>query len=94
MGTQPSLNMHFANLRMSKPVEKFHKSLFEPGSKISNAPENNSAVVSVIPLELERELKEDYIKVGERKVGVGIQQLTRSCALFRMVSCTLRDLKN
>lgn len=39
-----------------------------PGSKISNASENDSFEISFIHLELRREHKEDYKKVGESKV--------------------------
>ena len=43
-----------------------------PRSKISDAPEINSFMVCFLYLELRREHEEDYRKVGESKVGVGI----------------------
>lgn len=55
-------------------------SLFEqdwqhtPGSKISNAPKNNSFVASFMPLKLRRDCMEDYIRMGESKIGIGLQQ--------------------
>lgn len=42
------------------------------GSKISNALENNSFAFSFMHLELRKEFKEDYTKVGESKVGIGL----------------------
>ena len=68
---------------MSKPVENFYKSSFEfiwaklrtlQGSKISNAPEKDSFAISDTHLELGRERREDYMKVGERKVGVASEE--------------------
>ena len=41
-----------------------------PGSKISNALENDNFAVCVIDLKLRRESKEGYMKVGESKVGL------------------------
>ena len=44
------------------------------GAGFSNAPENNSFIASFIHLgRLGREGKEDYMKVGESKVGIGLQ---------------------
>lgn len=43
-----------------------------PGTKISNAQENGSFAVSFIHLELRRECK-GYMKVGEGKEGIGLQ---------------------
>ena len=40
-----------------------------PGSKMSNAPENDSFAVSFIHVELRRDCKRDYVKVGESNVG-------------------------
>ena len=40
-----------------------------PGSKISNALENDSFAVAFLYLEL-KECKEDHMKVGESKVGI------------------------
>lgn len=36
------------------------------GNKILNVLENDSFAVSIIPLELRRECKKDYMKVGEK----------------------------
>lgn len=38
-----------------------------PGSKISSDLENDCFAVSFIPMELRREHKEDYIRVGKSK---------------------------
>ena len=43
------------------------------GSKISNAPENNSSAASFMHLELRREGKKDYMAVGESKAGIELQ---------------------
>lgn len=40
------------------------------GSKISNVLENGSFAVSFMSLELRKECKEDYMKVGEKQ-GIG-----------------------
>ena len=57
----------------------FPKILFEakwrhrPGSKISNAQENNVFATSFIRFRLRRKFKGVYVEVGERKVGLGRQ---------------------
>ena len=43
------------------------------GSKISIAPESNSFADSFMHLNLRREYKEDYMEVGESKLGIGLQ---------------------
>lgn len=43
-----------------------------PGSNISNALKNDSYAVSFIHLEL-KGCKEAYVKAGESKVGIGLQ---------------------
>lgn len=42
------------------------------GSKTSNAPENASFAASFMHLELRRQCKEDYMRVGESKAGTGL----------------------
>lgn len=53
---------------MSKPIENFYKSLNQtgnmPGSNILNVPENDSFTILYT-----FEMKEDYVNVGESKVG-------------------------
>lgn len=51
------------------------------GSKISNAPETESLAVSFTHLKLRREHEEDYMKVGESKVGIGLQGSYIMCSL-------------
>lgn len=43
------------------------------GSEISDAPENQSLAVFMMHLTLRRKTKEEDVKVGETKVGVGVQ---------------------
>lgn len=42
-----------------------------PGSKISNAPPNNSFATSFLHLKLRRGHKEDYMETGKSKAGIG-----------------------
>ena len=44
-----------------------------PGSRISDALENNICAVSFLHLKLRRGGKEDYMEVGENKAGIGLQ---------------------
>ena len=43
------------------------------GSKIPNVPEHNSLQFPFMNLELRREGEEEYMQVGESKVGTGLQ---------------------
>lgn len=44
------------------------------GSKLLSTVENNSCTVSFMHLRLRRKCKEDYVKVGGSKVGIGLQE--------------------
>ena len=43
-----------------------------PQGKTSDAPEKDSFAVSFVHLKLRQEPKEDYMKVGESKVRIGL----------------------
>ena len=65
--------------KMSKPVRNLYKNLSEPNwgsmpkTKISNAAENDSCSFFYAFLELRSECTEEYLKVGESKVGIVLQ---------------------
>lgn len=59
-----------------------------PGSKLSNAPENDSFVVSFISLELRREYRKDYMKVGQSRQGLGYRTINKiTCFLEGSHAC-------
>lgn len=59
-----------------------------PGNKLSNAPENDSFVVSFIPLELRREYRKDYMKVGQSRQGLGYRTVNKiTCFLEGSHTC-------
>lgn len=64
---------------MYKPVANFYKSIFEPklmtvaGKQDLRWSREYSSAVSFMHLKLRRERKEDYTKLGESKVEIGVQ---------------------
>ena len=50
------------------------------GSKISNAPENNSFALSFMHLKLRREFKEGYSKMGESEEGLCLKMMEIMCS--------------
>lgn len=52
-----------------------------PGSQILNGLEKDSCAVSFIHLELRRDYKAGYMKVGESKVSIRLQDTCRGCML-------------
>lgn len=43
------------------------------GNRVSNAPKNNGFITSFMHLKLSREHKKHYMKVGENKMGIALQ---------------------
>lgn len=60
-----------------------------PSSKISRTPENDSFAVSLIHLELRKESVEDYMKVGESKVAIGLQNSEQDDRTADRIPCSL-----
>lgn len=54
---------------MSRLMENFYEFFETNWPQISDAPENASFAISFIHLELKRECKENYMKVGEQSTG-------------------------
>ena len=70
-------------VRTSKPVENFCRNLFEPNRLCLEARSQQNEKncfselqfeVSFMLLGLRRGHKEDYVKMGECKVGIGLQE--------------------
>ena len=57
-------------------MENFYNSIFEPNwghCQETNSPEKDGFAVFLMHLELRREYKKDYVKVGESKTGIELQ---------------------
>lgn len=85
--------LHFVGIRTSEPVGNFLKDYVSqasnmPESKILSALTNDCFAVPFIHLELRREYKEDYLKVGESKVG---KSLLDYRIVNKILCCSLED---
>lgn len=71
--------MSIVNIKTSKPAENFYENSFQQNGEYTWKQKQKKFfwegpfAASFLRLELKRRCKEDYVKVGKSKIGIGLQ---------------------